>query len=122
MAYARSNSVVYQPQSGDRLWRAGRLWFAVFFAYKKILGRTETRTRDRIWFQTIRLVRDIFPGRSSKNSDLQFANGDRFKANYSVKKFTKSLGGMAPVPPEYDTVQFYYIYILSMPSLHLTWT
>ena len=24
------------------------------------------------------------PRRSSKNCDLQFANGDRFKANYSV--------------------------------------
>ena len=34
-----------------------RFW--KFFAYKKILGRTETRTRDRMYRQTIRTVRDI---------------------------------------------------------------
>ena len=33
------------------------LW--MFFAYKKMLGRTETRTRDRMYCQTIRTVRDI---------------------------------------------------------------
>ena len=33
--------------------------FWMFFAYKKLLGRTETRTRDRICFQTLRTVRDI---------------------------------------------------------------
>ena len=31
-----------------------------FFAYSKMLGRTETRTRDRIYCQTIRSVRDIY--------------------------------------------------------------
>ena len=31
----------------------------MFFAYKKILGRTETRTRDRMYCQTIRSVRNI---------------------------------------------------------------
>ena len=34
-----------------------RFW--KFFAYKKMLGRTETRTRDRIYCQTMRRVRDI---------------------------------------------------------------
>ena len=34
-----------------------RFW--MFFAYKKCLGRTETRTRDRMYCQTIRTVRDI---------------------------------------------------------------
>ena len=33
--------------------------FLMFFAYKKMLGRIETRTRDRIYCQTIRIVRDI---------------------------------------------------------------
>ena len=33
------------------------LW--MFFAYKKMLGRTETRTRDRMYCQTIRTVRHI---------------------------------------------------------------
>ena len=31
----------------------------MFFAYKKMLGRTETRTRDRMYCQMIRTVRDI---------------------------------------------------------------
>ena len=31
----------------------------VFFAYKTLLGRTETRTCDRMCFQTIQTVRDI---------------------------------------------------------------
>ena len=31
----------------------------MFFAYKKVIGRTETRTRDRMYCQTIRTVRDI---------------------------------------------------------------
>ena len=35
-----------------------RFW--MLFAYKKkLLGRTETRTRDRMYCQTIRIVRDI---------------------------------------------------------------
>ena len=34
-----------------------RFW--KFFAYKKMLGRTESRTRDRIYCQTMRTVRDI---------------------------------------------------------------
>ena len=31
----------------------------MFFAYKKLLGRTETRTRDRMYLGRIRSVRDI---------------------------------------------------------------
>ena len=36
MDYARSNLVVYLPQSGDRLRRAGRPWLAVFSRIKKL--------------------------------------------------------------------------------------
>ena len=42
--------------------RVGDAVFAIVldvFAYKKMLGRIETRTRDRIYCQTIRTVRDI---------------------------------------------------------------
>ena len=31
----------------------------MFFTYKKMLGRTEMRTRERMYCQTIRTVRDI---------------------------------------------------------------
>ena len=36
MDYARSNLVVYLPQSGDRLRRAGRPWDAVFSRLTKL--------------------------------------------------------------------------------------
>ena len=60
----------------------------MFFAYKKLLGRTETRTRDSMYS-----LRHL-PRRSSKNCDLQFANTDRqtdrhtdrLKENYSIDK------------------------------------
>ena len=51
-----------------------RFW--KFFAYKKMLGRTETRTRDMILSDDANSYRH-FPRRSSKNCDLQFANDDR---------------------------------------------
>ena len=55
----------------------------MFFAYTKILGRTETRTRDRMYCQSIRTVRDISRDDRAR-SDLQFANTDRLKENYSI--------------------------------------
>ena len=58
------------------------------FACKKLLGRTETRTRDRMYCQTIRTVKRHLPRRSSKNCDLQFAKTerqtDRLKENYGI--------------------------------------
>ena len=45
-------------QSRGRLRIRDSFW--VFFAYKKWLGRTETRTRDRMCFQSIRTVWDIY--------------------------------------------------------------
>ena len=33
----------------------------MFFAYKKMLGRIETRTRDRIYCQTMREQLETFP-------------------------------------------------------------
>ncbi len=42
-------------RAGDPI--SPRFW--VFFAYKKLLGRTETLTRDRMYCQTIRTVKDI---------------------------------------------------------------
>ena len=61
----------------------------MFFAYKKILGRIETRTRDMMYWQTIRTVRDI--SRDDRAiiatcslrtpTDRQI---DRLKENYSI--------------------------------------
>ena len=44
------------------------------------------RTRDRIPDDTVSLR--YLPRRSSKNYDLQIANGDRFKTNYNVDNVT----------------------------------
>ena len=42
------------------------------------------RTRDRMYLGRIQSVKRHLPRRSSKNCDLQSANADRLKANYSV--------------------------------------
>ena len=60
---ALSNSVGYLAAERIKIinnMRAALVW--VFFAYKKILGRTETRTRDRMYLGRIRSVRDISRG------------------------------------------------------------
>ena len=63
---------------------SGRLWFGFLRVYKN-LGRTETRTRDRICFQTIRSVRDISRDDRARIATCRLRTAtDRFKANYSV--------------------------------------
>ena len=52
----RSLAIQINTRTGDPI--QPRFW--KYFAYKKkLLGRTETRTRDRIFCQTMRTVRDI---------------------------------------------------------------
>ena len=60
-----------------------------FFAYKKIVGRTETRTRDSqdVPREDTISLRHL-PRGSSKNCDLQFANVDRLMANYSIDMYS----------------------------------
>ena len=55
-----------------------------------MLGRNEKRTRDMMYYQAIRTVTDIPPSRSSKNCDMQFANTDRDKENYSIDAYTET--------------------------------
>ena len=59
----------------------------MFFAYKKLLGRTETRTRDRMYCQTIRTVRYISRDDRARIATCTFANTNRFKENYSIDGF-----------------------------------
>ena len=57
----------------------------MFFAYKKMLGRTETRTRDRMYFQTIRTVRDISRDDRARIAPCSLRTPtDRLKENYSI--------------------------------------
>ena len=51
----RSLAIQINTKTGNPIYR--RFW--KFFAYKKLVGRIETRTRDRMYCQTIRIVRDI---------------------------------------------------------------
>ena len=79
---AVSNSVVYLAAEpvGER---ATLVWG--FFAYKKILCRTETRTRDRMYLGRIRSVRDISRDDRARIATCRLRMPtDRVKANYSV--------------------------------------
>ena len=57
----------------------------MFFAYKKLLGRIETRTRDRIYCQTMRTVRDISRDDRARIATCSLRTlTDRLKENYSI--------------------------------------
>ena len=59
--------------------------FLVFFAYKKMLGRIETRTRDRKHFQSIRTVSDTSrDDRASIATCSLLTPTEMFKENYRV--------------------------------------
>ena len=82
---AVSNSVVYL--AGEPVGERAILVF-FFFAYKKILGRTETRTRDRMYLGRIRSVRDISRDDRARIATCSLRTPtDRFKANYSEDIF-----------------------------------
>ena len=61
----------------------------MFFAYKKLLGQTETRTHDRMYCQTIRTVSDISRDDQARIVTCSLLTPtdrqpDRLKENYSV--------------------------------------
>ena len=57
----------------------------MFFAYKKMLGRIESRTRDRIYCQTIRTVRDISRDDRARIATCSLRTStDILKENYSI--------------------------------------
>ena len=59
--------------------------FGSFSRVKKLLGRTETRTRDRMYCQMIRIVRDISRDDRAKISTCSLLTlTDRLKENYSI--------------------------------------
>ena len=65
----------------------------MFFAYKKMLGRIESRTRDRIilYCQTMRTVRDISRDDRARiaTCSLRTLTG-RLKENYSIDDLLSS--------------------------------
>ena len=59
------------------------LW--MFFSYKKMLGRSETRTRERKYLGRIRSVWDISRGDRARIATCSLQTStDKFKANYSI--------------------------------------
>ena len=77
-----SGSLAFEINSGTGGQVSSEIW--KFFAYKKLLGRTETRTRDRMYLGRIRYVRDI-----SRDDRARIATcilrtpTDRLMENYS---------------------------------------
>ena len=58
--------------------------FWMFFVYKKMLDRTEMRSRDRICFQPIRTVSDISREDRARIVNCERRQTDRFNENYSI--------------------------------------
>ena len=59
--------------------------FGCFSLIKKLLGRSETRTRDSMYFQTIRTVRDISRDDQARIATCHLRTPtDRLKENYSI--------------------------------------
>ena len=57
----------------------------MFFECKKLLGRIETLTRDRMYFQTIRTVRDISRDDRARIAACSLRTPtDKLKGNYSI--------------------------------------
>ena len=73
--------------------RATLVW--VFFAYKKIVGRTETRTRDRKYLGRIRSVLDISRDDRARIATCRLRTStDRLKTHYSVDDYRQDgMGG-----------------------------
>ena len=77
----RSLAIQINTRTGDPIYP--RFW--KFFEYKKLLGRTEMRTRDRMYCQTIRIVRYISRDDRARIATCSLRTlTDRLKENYSI--------------------------------------
>ena len=73
---------IQQPYARDS---AFAIVYGCFSRIKKILRRTEMRTRDRMYCQTIRSVWDISRGDRARIATCSLRTStDRLKANYSI--------------------------------------
>ena len=63
--------------------------YGCFSHIQKMLGRTETRTRDRMYCQAIRTVTDISRDDRARIATCRFANTDILKKNYSIDEGVK---------------------------------
>ena len=75
--------------------RVGDAVFAIvldFFAYKKMQGRIDTRSRDRIYCQTIRTVRYISRDDLARIATCSLRTlTDRLKENYNIDEAVTGL-------------------------------
>ena len=83
---------IQQPYARDS---AFAIVYGCFSRIKKMLGRTEMRTRDRMYCQTIRSVWDISRGDRARIATCSLRTSpdrltDRLKANYSIDTFVRT--------------------------------
>ena len=81
---------IQQPYARDS---AFAIVYGCFSRIKKMLGRTEMRTRDKMYCQTIRSVWDISRGDRARIATCSLRTSpdrqtDRLKANYSIDYVT----------------------------------
>ena len=101
-----------------------RKFMYVFRVLKKMLGRIEMRTRNRIYCQTIRTVRDISRDDRARIATCSLRTPtDRLKENYSIDSYSMSGLLFIKVIWQIHTAFFHfdiYAYIVSFctPSYH----
>ena len=77
----RSLAIQINTRASDPI--SPRFW--MFFAYKKLLRRTETRTCERMYCQTMRTVREISRDDRARIATCSLRTlTDRLKENYSI--------------------------------------
>ena len=83
----------------------------VFHVYKKLLGRTEARTRDMMYCQTIRTVRDISRDDRARIATCSLRTPtdrqtDRLNENYSIDESPTGhrLSSVEKGAPNHDSV------------------
>ena len=86
-------SIQFSCLSGRRADRSKqRLWFGVFSRIKKVLGRIETRTRERMYLGRIRSIRDISWGDRARIATCSLRTPADLKQIWVFSAYKKILG------------------------------
>ena len=102
---------IQQPYARDS---AFAIVYGCFSRIKKMLGRTEMRTRDRMYCQTIRIrsVRDISRGDRARIATCSLRTStDRLKANYSIDNDYTPLAGLPGFARDSCSIGPNYVYL-----------
>ena len=89
--------------------------FECFSHIKKMLGRTDTRTHERMYCQTIRTVRDISRVDRARIATCSFRTPtDRLDENYSIDTWVKHF--IFPPSPHPSIFSFVFLAFFFLPS------